>query len=361
MIDPASAGLMAGGSLLSAGANVAGGLLSQQSFSQGDQTFAAYNPALDPVLAASTFDSLSSIGFSDPGAIPSPSQRIVGQIQALPLDEKTKRRGLRAFMQAMRGDEVTLPRFLESVLQRVGIDANNLDDLRRRDEEFANQQAALSEISGINTDTVMERARASQAAAQLLGGAAQAATGGALTPIQQQIRGRLERNLDDAEEQALLRGQFGGFNPAAALEGFADLRGELDLKAIEQSLLLASGITQTFNQGGSAAQNAAQMNTQANTGALGIAASQAQAANQLQAQVNANNAASLGNGVAGAINAFAQPLTTFGTLGALDSLRNQGSLSPAVANYQPPDSSSLHSGFSITGGPGGSTFRSSFP
>lgn len=324
-----------GGSALMAGGSVAGGLLGQAPFSMGDQILPSLNPANNLELAATNFDALNQLGFGDIANLPSPSQQLVSQIQGLSIDEKTKRRGLIALQQALAGEEpdFKLAPFLDAVLTRVGVSRDDLGTLMDRDTQFREQQAALGDLSGIQTETVLERARAARAASQLLGGAASAATGGELSSLQQRIRDSLSRNLDDAEERALLQGRFGGFNPSETLEGIADARGELDLRAIEQSLLLASGLTQGLNGGLGAAQNSAQLSTGANQGALGIAAQQAQAANQLQ-QMNAiNNADSLANGVAGGLGTIGNSLSTLGVMGGMGMLSSRAPAAGGAGNY----------------------------
>jgi len=327
---PWIAGAILGGGALMAGGSVAGGFLGQESYSTGDQILPQFDPNTNLTNAAANFDAMNLLGFGDIAGLPSPTQRLVGQIQALQLDEKTKRRGLLGLSQMFDGGEVTpqLEPFVDAVISRVGLSRGDLGTLMERDTAFKQQQESLQELTGIQTDTVMERARAAQAASQLLGSAASAATGQGLTPLQQQIRDSLSRNIDDAEERALLQGRFGGFNPSETLEGLADARGELDLRSIEQSLMLASGLTQGLGGGLGFAQNAQANSNNVNLGAAGIAAQQSQAANALQAQINSNNATAMANGVGGGIAQFGNSLASLGVLGAVEEML--GSRAPAA-------------------------------
>jgi len=329
---PWIAGAILGGGALMAGGSVAGGFLGQPGYSSGDQILPQFDPNTNLTNAAANFDAMNMLGFGDIASLPSPTQRLVGQIQALQLDEKTKRRGLLGLSQLFEGGQITpqLEPFVDAVISRVGVSRDDLGTLMERDASFRQQQQDLQELSGIQTDTVMERARAAQAASQLLGSAASAATGGELTALQRQIRGSLERNLADAEERALLQGRFGGFNPSETLEGIADARGELDLRAIEQSLLLASGLTQGLGGGLGFAQNAQANSNNANLGAAGIAAQQSAAANALQAQVNSESATSLANGIGGGIAQFGNSLSSLGVLYGTGTL---GSTAPATGGY----------------------------
>ncbi|GEM_PF-4567807 len=308
-------GLILGG-LLSAGGPIAGGLLSQEKAEPGSRILPTVDPLLDLGLQSTNFDALNGLGFGDIFSLPSPSRQLVGQIHTLPIDEKTKRRGLVGLQQFFSGEEVqpVFEPFIDAVLSRVGITRSDLDGIAQRDADFKRQQEELSSLSGINTSTVLERARTAQAAAQILGGAAKAASGGELSPIQQDIRDRLERDINAIEERSLLQAQHGGFNPALALEGTNNMRADLDLKSIEQSLLLASGLSGGLGSGLNSALASSGQLSNASLGALGIAANQANAANALNAQINSNNATSLGNGAAGAFGSLGSSLTTVGLL-----------------------------------------------
>lgn len=308
---------MLGGSLLSAGGSVAGGLLGQTSYSSGDRVNVNSDTRNDLLMQASVFDAANQLGFGDINNVPSPFEQLVDRIQSLPLDEKIKRRGLLSLRDVFDGNEPQLPEYLDAILSRVGIGMSDLDALKERQVQFREQQAALGELSGINETTILNRARTAATASDLLAGAATAASGGQLSSVQQNIRDQLSRQVDRSEEQALLQGRLGGFNPAQALEGFADIRGGLDLRAIEQSLMLASGLTGGLNAGLGAAQSVAGTQSNASLGSLGIAANQAQAANQLQAETNMSNSTSLANGVSGAFGALGNAVTTSGILGAM--------------------------------------------
>ena len=317
------------GGLVQAGGSIAGAELGQASFSQGQQTFPSLDPRNNIDIASQSFDALNQIGFGDINDIPSPYARLVGQINSLPLDEKTKRRGLISLQEFMAGsDAPNLGRYLNAVLARVGLNISDLGRLRTQQSAFLDQQAGLQKLAGINQSTVLNRASAAQAAAKLLGDAANVATGGQRSELDNQILNRINRSIDQSEERTLLQGQFGGFNPSAGLEGIANLRADSQLRALEQSLMMSSGITSALSGGLSAAQISAQISSGANQGALSIAAGQAQAANALQSGVNINNSDSRAAGYGGAFGSVGQGITIASILNS----RDQGATSPGFSD-----------------------------
>lgn len=291
----AAAALLAGGS-------IAASELSRASNSNANNVIPTTNTRFDLANMATQFDALNQLGFGDISSIPSPSQRLVDQINGLAIDEKIKRRGLLGLQDLLAGRAPRFKDITDDVLARVGLSPESVAGLREQDESFKLQQESLADLSGINTSTVLERARSAEAASQLIGSASRFAAGGDLSPLQKSLKQRNTRFLDDAEEQALLRGQFGGFNPASALEGINDQRIDQDLLAIEQSLQLANGITGALGGGLASAQNSANTSLNANLGALGIAANQSAAANQINAQIELANSQLRQSGIQNAFN-----------------------------------------------------------
>ena len=332
-----------------AGGSIAGAELGQASSSQGDLTLASSDPRNNLELAASNFDAFNQLGFGDINNIPSPFQRLVDQINSLPLDEKTKRRGLIALQRFMDvgvrpdlierknfGDAKTFDKYLGAVLSRVGMTFSDLDVLMERQDAFKEHIAGLQDLAGINADTLRNRARAGQTSSQLIGEAADIASRGqggeAFNKRLATIRGQIDRSIDQSEERTLLQGQFGGFNPSAGLEGIANLRADSELRAFEQSLMqslsFASGITGALNSGLNAAQNSATLSVGANQGALTTAANQANAANQLMANLAINNSDSRAAGYSGALGAIGQGITIASILNS----RDTGTTSPGFSD-----------------------------
>jgi len=319
-----------------AGGSIAGAELGQASSSQGDLTLASSDPRNNLELAASNFDAFNQLGFGDINNIPSPFQRLVDQINSLPLDEKTKRRGLISLQRFMDGDAKKFGKYLGAVLSRVGMTFSDLDVLMERQDAFKEQIAGLQDLAGINADTLRNRARAGQTSSQLIGEAADIASRGqggeAFNKRLATIRGQIDRSIDQSEERTLLQGQFGGFNPSAGLEGIANLRADSELRAFEQSLMqslsFASGITGALNSGLNAAQNSATLSAGANQGALTTAANQANAANQLQGNLAINNSDSRAAGYSGALGAIGQGIQVGSILNSLDT----GATSPGFSD-----------------------------
>jgi hypothetical protein len=293
-----------GQKVMGAAANLAGAFLGQVPDNPGGRILPIYDPAFDRALQATQFDALGQIGFGDVSAIPGPAQQLIGRILALPIEDRLKRRAIVSIQAMLRGKRPTRGDALGETLTQVGLEKKDVRKVVEKQAEFEEQMQRLSGLRGINTDTVMQRALSMNQAAQLLGAAGNFAVGGEPTDLQRQIRDSLSRNLDEQEEQMMLRAQYGGYNPSAGLESITDQRLELDLRAIEKSLAVASGLSGSLGMGLSAARGAGQDSSTANLNALGIAAQQAQAANSIR---NANaqfNADSLANGVAGAIAAI---------------------------------------------------------
>lgn len=337
MPDPVTLSLLAGG-LFSGGGSIAGGLLGQQSNSSANNILPTSDPQNNLALQSSLFDALNQIGFGDINTIPDPGARLTNQINALAIDEKTKRRGLTGLRQALNGRPITRKQDLRAVLSRVGLSMKDLPSILEQNEQFNAQQAGLSDLAGINSSTVLNRAKAAENAATLLNSASQFGTTGATSAAQRGFRDQIDRNLDDQEEQLLLQAQFGGFNPSAGLEGLQRLRGDADLTAMLQAIQSAGAITQALNLGLGANQTGAGQSIQADQGALSIAAQQANAANAIRSNIDQNNATSLANGVSGAFGAFGNALAGAGLVSALG---GTGATAPATTPGTGPGSQPL--------------------
>jgi len=96
------------GSLLGAAGQVGGGALASKGATKpSDMVNSYYNPYLDYANQASTNDALSQIGWGNLNNIPDPIQQLIGQISAIPMDVKTRRRALTA-LTAARTDPTLL-------------------------------------------------------------------------------------------------------------------------------------------------------------------------------------------------------------------------------------------------------------
>jgi hypothetical protein len=191
-------------------------------------------------------------------------------------------------------------------------------DLARIDEEetkFAKQRESLSDLSGLQTDTIRSRADSAAAAANLLGQASEFATSGQTqSPFQQSLLDRVNRGINDREEQFLLQSNFGGFTPGAGIEGFSRERADANITALEQALAASLGITNTLGGGLKAGFNASDQSVNAGTNAASISAQQAMAANTLRNATSLDNAQSLGQGIASGASAFGKGIANTGAI-----------------------------------------------
>lgn len=377
--------------ILGAGGQIASGYLGGGTGGQGKTV--RYNPALDYGLQAAQFDGLNQIGFGDIDAVPGPLQRLISQLQSSAISDRTRAEAIKALTvignhpellndpggnnftrdemlgflrdpssipdgrrlarnyggvdqlgakrvskMLDRGESpfpiVNLPK-LKKVLREQGIGIQDLNDVLAQETAFRSEIQKLRDagLGGLQTSTILNRAEAAKSAATLLGDAGRFATGGDPSEFQSGLMNRLQKNISDQEQALLLRAQFGGFNPAAGLEGIQRMREDSDMTALTQAVQMAGALTAGLSGGSQVSQAASGQGTQASLGALGIAANQAAAANSLRQQGAVSSSESMANGLAGGTNSLSQTLL-------LSSLLNQ---KPA-ANKQ----------FSFYGGPGSS-------
>ena len=374
------AGIISG--LLSAGGQVAGGLLGGQG-GGGQGKTSSYNPALDYALQVAQYAALDPTGFGTINNIPDPYQQFIGRLQSAPMDNKTRRRAMSAienirkdsslisdpngtgFTQdqlraaLMRG-EVPFGRVLarggdgatsfgendgiyagfsgrlpvknlgrlESALGSVGMSIDDLTELFRQEEEQKAQIARLKErgLGRLNEDTILNRAQANASAAALLGDAGRFATGAAPSEFQSGLLDRINRNIDEQEQQYLLRAQFGGFNPGSGMRDFQNMRQDSEITGLTQAVQAASALMGGLQGGTQGAQQAAQQSSGTSLGALGAAVNQAMAANQLGQNASINRSDSYANGASGAANSISQSML-------LSQLFNQRSSAPATKMY----------------------------
>lgn len=321
--------------LLSAAGPIAGGFLGQAKENPGDQVIPATDPSASFPLQASIFDSLAGSGFARPDLLlnAGPLNELFARIQSMQIDEKSKRRALIEIQRIASGGELTTQaeadalafplsgfdapreiRFvkeMEGVLSRLGISPTDIPGYVERQQRYDKAIEPLIEEFGlIQPEVIRNRMKAQSDVSGILGGA----LGDGDSRIMRTLRDRLmmdrEKALGEAEERTLLQGQFGGFNPSARLEQIGYQRDRLgtdvDFESTMQALALANQMNALLSPASAAAQAQAQLGINANLGALGIAAGQSQAANQLRGQIGVNNADSLANGIAGGFNSIGQ-------------------------------------------------------
>ena len=312
------------GSLVGAGAQIYAGQEGQADSSTGSQAASSFNPWAVPTFAGSQNDAANLIGYGDINNIATPLDQLINQIQGLAVDNKMKRRGLaaitlirdanakgiadRAFAKKRNiwDDGTSKSKFtvkhskeLRGLLNRLGMTEADLFRELDRDAKFKVEQAKLAgEQDGFQADTIRNRFKTANTANQLLADAGQyASTGQTQNDAQAGLLGRINRGIDDQEEQFLLRSNFGGFNPGAGLDYFSRQRTDAPQTAFEQALAQAAGLTAGLGGGLEFAQKAADSATGAFNMQSSIAAQQAQAANSLRTQANINNADNRATGI----------------------------------------------------------------
>jgi len=310
-MDPMTLALVGGG--VGAAGNVAGGFLGGLTggTSSGDMISSNFNPSLDPAIQASNYDLLSQIGFGNINNMPDPLQQLVGKINALPIEERIKRRAINFLPKSMKLQARGMDPFdytrgheVKTALKRLGIDATGLQDIAaQRDQQRAQiQQLRDAGLGGMQTDVILNRARAAQTANQLLGGAADfARTGQPGQGIGQDLFARDERQMADLQDRLGVMANFGGINPAQLFESLTDAKLDQNLRLIEQQLGMSTALQAALAPGSAAGSQAAGQSSGASLNAAQIAAQQAMAANQLRQQASQDQAGSLANGIGSAL------------------------------------------------------------
>lgn len=329
MADPLSMALIGGGSLLGASGNLAGGLLgSTGGMSSGDILNASFNPNLDLALQGSNFDLLSQIGFGNINNVPDPIQQLVGQIEALPLEERRKRRAINALPRVSQNIQsgaenpfdVNKVNALRGVLSRLGISEQGLQDRFTQQNEQRAQIQRLRDagLDGIQEDVLLNRANAARTSSSLLGSAADLARSGQVSPgLGQELLGRDERQLADLQDRLGVLANFGGINPAQLFDTITDARLNQNLRLLEQQLGASTALQAALAPASAAGSQAAAQQTGSSINAAQIAAQQAMAANQLRQQAQMDQAGSIASGVSGAAGVLGSGLGNMGLLSGI--------------------------------------------
>ena len=363
-MDPIIGGalLMGGAGLLGAGGNIGAGFAQDSTVPSGDLVGVSSNPYANPLFSGLEFDAATGLGFGDATRIAGPLRDVANQLQALPIENRVKRRaaiGLAAIARYPDLDpEEALQRFADerptglgagrgeilratlNTMNRLGFDRQSLQDLGRREAAFTAQQQQLidSGFGGLQTDIILDRARMAQQMGQLGIQASDYATGGAVSPLMQNFIDRRSRAIDRDEETALLRAANTGQRPGTIERDFADLRANTEMAAFADTIQAAAGLQQLFSGQRAPAERTTNMGLQAQSNALNTAANQANVANQIAAQGAMAEGAAQATGIAQGVGGFADAL---GGIGQLQMLSGLGAFDKAPAtdyqNYQPAD------------------------
>lgn len=318
-----AAGLLGLGLAGAAGGQIGAGALANKGGVGFGDTIQAFNdPQLNVALQAFTQDALGSIGRFDAVQAPNQFEELVGRIQALPIDEKNKRRALTTLFQIQKGmspEELRSPGRLANVLERLGVALNEAapgqdDDLARIFEEVKRaetNQRALEESGAIeqNRQIVFDRLRTASAAAQQGQAAAQfAETGTPQNAFQQALFDQQQRRDREFREAALGNANFGNLGVNQAFDSIRENEERSPLRLIEAALQASTGLSATLQPGQQAAGEASAQNVGAAQGAAQIAAQQGAALNSIQAQQRDPSA--LANGISAGTSALTSGFNT---------------------------------------------------
>jgi hypothetical protein len=376
-------GSLAGGAMGGIG-NIIGGATADMTPSQGDLVAVSSDPYANTMMGALEFDAATGLGFGDATRIAGPLRDVANRLQALPVDNRQKRRaaiGLAAIARYPDLDPAeALTRFAAergeagigaghgeilqttlNVMNRLGYDRQALQDLGRREAIFNEQRQGLLDqgFGGIQTDIVLDRARMAQQMGQLGIQATDYAVGGAVTPLQQNFIDRRNRAIDRDEETALLRAANLGLRPGTIERDFADLRANTEMAAFADTIQAAAGLQQLFSGQRAPAERTTELGVTTSQNALNTAANQANAANQITAQGTQAEGAALSTGIAQGLGEFGSSLTNLANLGILNEMGAFGA--PAAQTTAPvtqsgttvmgPGSLPAPGSFQVTGSP----------
>ena len=360
MAEPFS---LLGGSLLGAGGQIAGGVIgSSGGLSSGDLTQSTFNPTFDAALQASQFDALNQIGFGNINNTATPFDRLIQEIQGLSIDNRTKRRALRSLNQLKNEKQERNPGRLTQVLRELGMTRDDVQGVLDQQALFKQQQddLAAAGLGGLQQQTVLDRARTGQTAAELAAGAADfARTGSATNPLQQNLLARDDRRLADLQDRLGVLGNFGNLNVNQLGESLIDAKLDQNIRLIEEQLGIAGGLSASLQPGLVGSQAAAGQSTGTTFNAAQIAAQQAAARNSLLNANSQDRAGSLASGIAGAAGSLGSGLANFGAAGGFGSFGGGPSLADGGSNAaaRNQDRASGQGNFTGFGGGSRDTFR----
>jgi len=343
--------LLAGGGLLGGAGNIGAGFAQDSTIPSGDLVGVSSDPYANPLFSGLEFDAATGLGFGDATRIAGPLRDVANRLQALPIDNKQKRRAAIGLAAIARYPDLSpqeaLQRFAEerggglgaglgeilattlNTMNRLGFDRQSLQDLGRREAAFNAQQQQLldSGFGGLQTDIILDRARMAQQMGQLGIQASDYATGGDVSPLMQNFIDRRSRAIDRDEEAALLRAANTGQRPGTIERDFADLRANTEMAAFADTIQAAAGLQQLFSGQRAPAERTSSLGLQARSNALNTAANQANVANQIASQGAMAEGAAQATGIAQGTGQIGGAFSQIGQLGMLDAL---GAFDPYV-------------------------------
>lgn len=344
-MDPATAMLIAG--VLSATGNVAGGLLSRPD--DVDPLIAGYSPQADPLLAALSADALLGLGSVDSGIMrqANPFAQIENAARQTGAFTDDSLRHLQQGLAELQGSPLTGARIGDQQMIQSYKNLNErqmfavrraaalagydgIEGLLSAQVEYEREQKDYEDkIEPYREETLQGRLAALSGISRILKDfptASNADIDMLTRDVQSQLQRDISRMFSDERDKILEQANMGGFNPGAALGRLMEQetiqQSDSKLDALTQAITLLGGrqslasnalgsLQTAFMNPQQLANQTASIRTNAATNAAGIAAQQAAAMNQMNAQTEANRAQATGAGVAGAFNSASSILNTY--------------------------------------------------
>jgi len=362
----ASLGPWAGliGSALSAGGNIAGGLLSQQKAPNPGKT-TSVSPGPDPLTQQLAALAMQQLGIYSPGtgATGSPFASLVSTETSrggwTPDNLTRMTEEFNRAIAAVEGGGAYQPGerawMLNYAAQRAGY--KDALDLAQAEAQFRAGRSGRETSAQTTASSNASARSASQQELNNLLSSYKAPTQQSIDALQTQYRDKLLREIDqrerDTREQALQSAQLGGYNPAGVLgrdnERYTIERRNAEVDALAQALQLLQGqqssaqnaynlLAGSLQNPITSAQQTAQLSGQQSATASQIAAQQAIAQLQAQQGVSASNAQAMGAGTAGAANSVAGLFgqeATLQLLQRIEAMKSQPSSPTPSGSYQP--------------------------
>jgi hypothetical protein len=199
---------------------------------------------------------------------------------------------------------------LKQALNAAGMTLEDIKGTIEREKEFKAQQERLKAagLPQLAEQSIINRAKANAASNAQLGAIADfSATGETTNPLIQSFIGQDNRQLQRLRDQAGLRANFGGLNPAGAFQDITNAQLDQNLRALEHSLGVAGGLQGILGAGSAVARG----NVGQTANSASISAQQAAAANSLRSQNSQNRGDSLGAAIAGAAGSLGSAFSNY--------------------------------------------------
>lgn len=343
-IDPGTALLIAGA--LGAGGSIAGGLLARPE--EQDMLIAGYSPQADPLLAALSADALLGLGSVDSGIMrqSAPFAQIENAARQTGGFTDDSIRHLQQGLAELQGSPLTGARIGDQQMIQSYKNLNGrqmfavrraaalagydgIEGLLSAQVEYEREQKDYEDkIEPYREETLQGRLAALAGISRILKDfptASNADIDTLTADVQSQLQRDISRLFSDEREKLLEQANTGGFNPGAALGRLMEQetiqQANTKLDALTQALTLLGGrqslasnalgsLQTAFMNPQQIANQTASIRSSAATNAAGIAAQQATAMSQMNAQTEALRAQALGSGVAGAFSSAASVPST---------------------------------------------------